>query len=99
MTARRIESTTLLLTAFIAGLGFFAVLVFWPAGRLDWAEGWLYLLLIMANLLINSVYLQRANPEVIEHRLRLGKGTKRWDKVWLALFTPIFFGTMKPWPS
>ena len=42
------------------------------------------------NLCINFVYLRRVNPDLIEHRLRFGKGTKLWDKIWLALFTPVF---------
>jgi protein-S-isoprenylcysteine O-methyltransferase Ste14 len=85
-------SASRLLIAFTAGLGLFAAVVFWPAGRMDWLAGWLYLGVITANLLINVVYLTRVNPELIEHRLRFGAGTKRWDQVWAALFTPVFLG-------
>ncbi len=90
MTARKIESTTRLLIASIAGLGLFAAIVFWPAGSIDWVAGWLYLGLVITTMFANFVYLWRANPEVIEHRLRLGKGTKLWDKIWAVLFTPVF---------
>jgi len=77
----------------IFGIGFFAVIIFWPAGRIDWLEGWLYLGIVTAYLLINVVYLAHVNPEIIEYRLKfvgLSKGTKPWDKLWLAFFTPLF---------
>ena len=76
--------------AFIAGIGFFAVIIFWPAGTIDWLDGWLYLGIVTAYQLITVVYLTQVNPELIEHRLKftgISKGTKRWDKFWLALFT------------
>ncbi|MCU7920827.1 MAG: isoprenylcysteine carboxylmethyltransferase family protein [Candidatus Thiodiazotropha sp. (ex Dulcina madagascariensis)] len=90
MGTRKTGSVARLLTASITGLVFFAAIIFWPAGRIDWIEGWLYFGLVTTNLLINFVYLRRINPEVIEHRLRLGKGTKLWDKLWSVFFTPAF---------
>ena len=78
MTEGRMSSQTRLL---IAGFALFAALLFWPAGSFRWVEGWLYLGLVTANQSFAYVHLRRVNPEVIEHRLRLGKGTKRWDRV------------------
>ena len=46
--------------------------------------------LLFTFAVINVVYLIKVNPEVIEHRLRIGKGTKKWDKVWFVLFAPVF---------
>jgi len=77
----------------LAFAGFFAVfglLLFWPAGRLDWGAGWLYLAVLTINMAINYVSLRRWNPELIEHRMRLGKGTETWDKIWMGLFAPAF---------
>ena len=79
--------------AFIAGIGFFAVIIFWPAGTIVWLDGRLYFGIVTAYQLITVVYLTQVNPELIEHRLKLSgisKGTKRWDKFWLLLFTPLF---------
>lgn len=90
MTTKKIWSTTRLLIVSITGLGFFAAIVFWPAGRIDWLEGWLYFGLVTTNLFINFVYLRRVNPYVIAHRLRFGKDTKLWDKIWSIFFTPVF---------
>ena len=75
--------------AFAGFLGAFGVLLFVPAGRWDWGAGWLYLAIVAANTAVNLVYLQRRNPTLIEHRLRVGEGTKTWDKVWTAAFTPV----------
>jgi len=90
VTTGKIESGTRLIIATVAGLGLFVAIIFWPAGSLAWLLGWLHLGIVTASLLASLVYLQRVNPEVIEHRLRLGKGTKTWDKVWSAVFSPLF---------
>lgn len=90
MAGQEIGFAIRFLAAFVAFLGLFAAIIFWPAGRIDWVAGWLYLGIITANLFVNVVYLRRVNPELIEHRLRLGEGTKRWDKIWAAFFTPVF---------
>jgi hypothetical protein len=76
--------------AFAGALGGFCALLFLPAGRLGWVAGWLYLAIFTASTGINYAYIRSRNPELIEHRLRIGKGTKTWDKIWLAVFTPVF---------
>jgi protein-S-isoprenylcysteine O-methyltransferase Ste14 len=67
----------------------FAVLVFVPAGRLDWTLGWIYLGIVVVSVGINLACLLRWNPELIERRMRLGEGTKTWDKVWAVLYAPV----------
>ena len=79
-----------LMVAAVSVIPMFCALIFWPAGRWDWTAGWAYVTIVGTYLLINLVYLGRVNPEVIEHRMRLGKGTKGWDIVWSVLFTPVF---------
>ena len=64
-------------------------LVFVPAGRLDWAAGWLYVAALTAGMVVGYRAIHARNPELIEHRMRLGKGTKTWDKVWLWVFSPV----------
>jgi protein-S-isoprenylcysteine O-methyltransferase Ste14 len=92
MTTQAIGTTIRLLISFTAGLGLFAAIIFWPAGRFDWVAGWVYLGILIANLFVNVVYLTRVNPEVIKHRLQTGEGTKLWDKIWAVVFTPVFLG-------
>ena len=73
-----------------AGLAMFAAILFVPAGRLDWAAAWVYLGLFVAFTIANLVYLRRVNPELIDRRTRLHRGTKRWDVVWSIVFSPLF---------
>lgn len=75
--------------AVAAGIGVFAIIIFWPAGRLTWIAGWLYLGIVSLNFLANLIYLKRVNPDLIEARMRMGKGTKRWDIVWGIVFGPV----------
>ena len=71
-------------------LAAFCALLFLPAGRLDWVAGWLYLAVVSASWGIAFAYVRARNPEVIEHRMRIGKGTKTWDKIWLGVFSLVF---------
>jgi protein-S-isoprenylcysteine O-methyltransferase Ste14 len=71
----------------------FAVLIFVPAGRLDWMAGWIYLGMVIVYVVINWACLARWNPELIERRMRFAKGTKTWDKIWAALFAPVMIAT------
>jgi protein-S-isoprenylcysteine O-methyltransferase Ste14 len=82
--------TLRLLIVSLATLGFFAALIFWPAGTIDWLQGWLYFALLSTSASITFVYLRRVNPDVIKHRLQFKKGTKPWDKLWAVFFAPAF---------
>ncbi|MBU2675684.1 MAG: isoprenylcysteine carboxylmethyltransferase family protein [Gammaproteobacteria bacterium] len=73
----------------IAAIAVFAVIVLWPAGRLGWVAGWIYIGIVTLYFLANLAYLERVNPELIEARMRMGKGTKSWDIVWGIVFGPI----------
>ena len=66
----------------------FGGLLFLPAGRLDWTLGWVHIGLITAMVVVMWARLRRWNPELIEARMRVGAGTKAWDKMWAALFGP-----------
>lgn len=90
MTTRSTGFKFRFLIAFAVGTGLFAVIIFWPAGRTDWLAGWLYLAVVGISFSVNLVYLIRVNPELIEHRMRIGKGTKLWDIIWGILFAPVF---------
>ena len=75
--------------AAVAAVVLFAVIIFWPAGRLDWVAGWLYVGIVAMNYLGNVIYLKRVNPELLEARMRMAKGTKHWDIVWGVIFGPM----------
>ncbi len=81
--------TIQLALAVVAAVVLFAVIIFWPAGRLDWVAGWLYVGIVAMNYLGNVIYLKRVNPELLEARMRMAKGTKHWDIVWGVIFGPV----------
>jgi protein-S-isoprenylcysteine O-methyltransferase Ste14 len=88
---KRTDSQTTMLKALI-GLTVAAMvvvivgLVFVLARRLGWTLGWIYVGIVVATLAINLACLLRWNPKLIRRRMRLGKFTKTWDKVWAVLF-------------
>ena len=75
---------------FASMIGFIAVLIFLPAGRLDWPLGWICLAVTAILLMINYLYLIRRNPALIAQRMKVGWGTKTWDRIWSASFAPAF---------
>jgi protein-S-isoprenylcysteine O-methyltransferase Ste14 len=68
-------------------------LVFVPAGRLDYWQGWLYVALSVASLGATWAVM-RDNPELVAERLRPGQGMQLWDKWYFALSTPLYLATL-----
>lgn len=70
----------------------FALILFVPAGRTDWPLAWIYIGIVITFIAVLWLLLERHNPALIERRKRIGKGTKSWDRFWLALFGPVMYG-------
>ena len=62
--------------------------LFLPAGTWAWLRGWSFLGVVIAAGVVITLYLRWANPEVIAARVNRHEGTKRWDRILLALFLP-----------
>ena len=75
---------------FALGLVFTFVLVFVPAGRLDYGQGWLYFGLTVASLVATYITL-RHHHDLVQERLKAGPGIKSWDRVYWVLSTPLWF--------
>ncbi len=58
----------------------YALLLFLPAGRLDWTWAWVLLGLYLAMIALNALVMFRLNPEVIARRAE-GEGQKGWDRI------------------
>lgn len=56
----------------LIGLAGFALLLFWPAGTLDYWQAWLFLAVFTAATLLPSIYLARRHPDVLQRRMRVG---------------------------
>ncbi len=76
---------------FILMLG---ILLFLPAGRLDWPEAWIFLLGFALAIVVGGIWSTRNNPDLINERGRVAENTKWWDKVLLTLYILSFFALM-----
>ena len=68
---------------FIGTLVFFAIL-FISAGRLDYWQGLIYLIIGLVMFLLNYTVL-RVDNDLLSERSSPGEGTKKWDKAILGL--------------
>jgi len=93
-TAAKGVPAALVVLLFLLAFGLLILLLFVPAGRLDWWQGWLYLGLLAASSVTLSVRLWRTDPELCRRRLSAGKGTKGWDLALLQVIKFTFFGAI-----
>lgn len=72
-----------------------AVLLFWPAGTIDWRRGWLFLTLFVIIVFVAMSWIRKDNPELFAARRKFQKGTKRWDAI-VASLTILMFAVILP---
>jgi len=63
------------------------------AGRIDYWQGWVYNILNMIILAVTMIVLAD-KPDLIEERLKPGRGMKKWDKVYFAVTTPLYLAAL-----
>jgi protein-S-isoprenylcysteine O-methyltransferase Ste14 len=72
----------------------FAAVLFVPAGRLDWAEAWVFLIFYFAFLLAVAAWGLRSDPDLMEERGRIARNVKSWDKAIMGVYTVLLFGLL-----
>ncbi len=77
------------LRAVLAPVVSFALL-FGLAGRLDYWQGWVYIVVNTVIVLLQAIVLT-PDKSLIEERLNPKQGVKSWDKLYFGLTTPLFF--------
>lgn len=75
--------TSYILKHIIGSCVFFSVL-FISAGKVDYWQGWVYVIIGLLMVLLNYTVL-RIDDELLEERSKPGEGTKAWDKEILGL--------------
>lgn len=60
------------LASAILGLAFFAALLFWPAGTLNYWQAWVFIGVFVAATLIPSIYLAVNDPAALRRRMKAG---------------------------
>ena len=68
----------------LAGTSLFFIILFISAGRLDYWQGLIYVIIGLIMSSLNYTVL-RVDPELLIERSKPGEGTKKWDKLLLGL--------------
>jgi protein-S-isoprenylcysteine O-methyltransferase Ste14 len=78
----------------ILNVAIFGVLLFLPAGTLDWWRAWVFLGVVLVLAVMSTVSLFRANPELLEERFKppIQKGQPLADKILVMLVIAEFVG-------
>lgn len=82
--SEKIETRRLLLFLLLTPL-FLAVLMFWPAGTWEWERGWAFIAVFSVTSVVASLYMRRANPDLLAARINRHQGTEPWDRVLVSL--------------
>jgi protein-S-isoprenylcysteine O-methyltransferase Ste14 len=75
-------------------LGAFALLLFVPAGTLDWPGAWIFLAIMSVTSFLSTLWLARHDPALLKERLRppFQREQPLWDKTLMAHFMPLWLG-------
>ena len=81
-----------LLVQIVVMLAVFAALLFGGAGTWAWPSGWAFLALFAALTLAVSLWLAKADPSLLEERMKspVQRGQKPWDRVFLSLIAVVY---------
>jgi protein-S-isoprenylcysteine O-methyltransferase Ste14 len=60
------------LASALFGLAFFAALLFWPAGTLDYWQAWVFIAVFIVCTLVPSAYLAVKDPAALQRRMKAG---------------------------
>ena len=56
----------------VVGIAFFALLLFWPAGTLNYWQAWVFIAIFIAATIIPSIYLAVNDPAALRRRMKAG---------------------------
>ena len=62
------------------------LVMFWPAGTLNWPEAWVYLILQLAMSIFMTIYFLKHDPGLIQKRMEVKVPPKLWDKMVMTPF-------------
>ena len=94
-----ISKSKILIHTFIK-FSLFPVVLFWPAGTVNWPEAWIILLIFTLGIGYNIIWLIKNNPALLKERLNksIQKDQKKWDKI-LVVVMMIFAIVWIPLPG
>ncbi len=66
----------------------FGLFLFLPAGTLAWPTAWVFVVVSLAEMIVQFAYVWRVNPELLIARSHFHADAKRWDKLLLCGYLP-----------
>lgn len=89
-------SAAKLLIGVASNVAIFGVLLFLPAGTLDWWRAWVFLGAVLVGSVVSTVSVMRANPAVLKERYKppVQKGQPLADKILVLLLLLTFVGVI-----
>ena len=87
-------SPSKLIAGIISNIAIFGVLLFVPAGTLNWWRAWIFLSVLAIATVASTISIYRVNKAVLEERFKspLQKGQPLVDKIIVTLFLTEFAG-------
>lgn len=73
----------------IAGMMILFLMIFSPAGRLNYWQGWLLYGCYILLVLVTFRNLIKNHRDLFEERMKPGPGMKWWDKIFFVFFIPL----------
>jgi protein-S-isoprenylcysteine O-methyltransferase Ste14 len=78
----------------VVAFGTLTLLLFLSAGRWDWPEAWIWLVLTLTGALVVMAHVHGRSPGLAERRRRLGAGTPDWDRVVIGILRLSFVAVL-----
>src|SRR4030095_3750529 len=69
-------------------------LLFVPAGRLDWTDGWICLAIMVVGFSLVTLHVAHRTPSLIQRRMKAGAGTPLWDRILVIMFQLLFLAIL-----
>ena len=69
------------ISKFTLGVVLVGVLLFWPAGTLDWWNGWLFMGILFVPMFLAGLVMMAKSPNLLRSRLKAKEEQKEQDKV------------------
>ena len=66
-----------------------SLLLFLPAGRLDWVSAWVLIIAFCLFLLLYALWVRVNDPDQLQERSQVAENVKPWDKRILAVYTAL----------
>jgi protein-S-isoprenylcysteine O-methyltransferase Ste14 len=77
----------------LALLGVLGLLLFVPAGRLNWVEAWVFIVVYGLFLCIYAIWSLLKDPGQLQERSQVASNTKGWDKLIMVAYTGLLLIT------